>query len=165
MNLRALWLAVLLVMAFAMPAGAGPYYIMLGSRVVATDHLPVFFLDGKDYVCISLLDELGFSAPLPTDGQDEPPPHYDPDEGTQPPSGASVKEGDSTIVSLIQEPLPQDIPEIGPGLKRYRIGAHVLDIPLDGKDILARLDGQDLPPGIWLSTKATAIWRRTSWEN
>ena len=59
--LAALSLAALLLLA---PAAlrAETHYLMLGSRVISLDHPPVIESEGRLYLTLALLDELGVST-------------------------------------------------------------------------------------------------------
>ena len=139
--LAACVLGTLLAVAAAQAAGGDSYFLMLGSRVVQFDHLPVFQRAGRQYVSAQALDKLGLAAPVASAGQDEAPgDEYNPPDSPQPYSTAS--EHGQVQVGVIA--VPAQVPARRDGRVRYRLAGHYIDLSLPGQPQSGELDGGTL---------------------
>jgi len=153
--LAALSLAALLLLA---PAAlrAETHYLMLGSRVISLDHPPVIESEGRLYLTLALLDELGVSTtavppagaavPLGTDGQDEQPAeHYAPDDsGDEAPAEEDVAAAEKLTAEAV-ELLPLAGTLAGERIS-YKLATHTLETARGGPQPAVLIDGQAAAP-------------------
>lgn len=154
--LAALSLAALLLL---LPAAvrAETHYLMLGSRVISLDHPPVIESEGRLYLTLALLDELGVTsavtpsaetgAPAGTDAQDEQPGgHYDPDDsGDEAPAEEDVTGEQAPAAAVELLPLAEGLP---PSQRRsYKLAEHTLAVAGGGPQPAVLIDGRAAAPG------------------